>query len=175
MSQFIELRRSVEDSLKGLQGSDHSNQSSPRSSPIRPRDADDSDDDSDATPSPGRSPQPAAVQSSPASESYGGLDADANPRTARDGRAHSVMSQDHGEDGDADEDENDDEDGNGAIYNEAAVDSKDFGDVMPDDISTIVHGNFDIILDPFSRISQLHLTPHVSCATLCLVPVLTGC
>ena len=37
------------------------------------------------------------------------------------------------------------------------------------------YGNFDIILDHFSRISQLRLTIHVSCATLYLVPVLTGC
>ena len=37
------------------------------------------------------------------------------------------------------------------------------------------YGDFDIILDHFSRISQLRLTPHVSCATLYLVPVLTGC
>ena len=40
------------------------------------------------------------------------------------------------------------------------------------------YGNFDIILDhfgPFWTISQLRLTPHVSCATLYLVPMLTGC
>ena len=32
------------------------------------------------------------------------------------------------------------------------------------------YGNFDIILDLFSRICQLHPTPHAPCATPYLVP-----
>ena len=36
------------------------------------------------------------------------------------------------------------------------------------------HGNFDIISDHASRISQLHPTPH-SCVALYLVPMLIGC
>jgi len=33
-----------------------------------------------------------------------------------------------------------------------------------------MHGNFDIILDHFRRISQLHPTPHALCAVFYLVP-----
>ena len=38
-----------------------------------------------------------------------------------------------------------------------------------------VYGNFDIISNRFSRISQLHSTPHALCAVVYLVPVLIGC
>ena len=37
------------------------------------------------------------------------------------------------------------------------------------------YGNFDIILDLFSRIGRLHPTAHAPCATLYLVPMLIGC
>ena len=37
-----------------------------------------------------------------------------------------------------------------------------------------VYGNLFIILDHFSRISQLQPTPHVPCATLYLVRMLIG-
>ena len=36
-------------------------------------------------------------------------------------------------------------------------------------------GNFDIILDHLSQISELRTTPHASCAVLCLVAMLAGC
>ena len=38
-----------------------------------------------------------------------------------------------------------------------------------------VYGNFDIISDQISRISQLHPTPHAPCTMLYVVPVLVGC
>ena len=37
------------------------------------------------------------------------------------------------------------------------------------------YGNFDIILDRFSRICYLHPTPYAPCATLYMVPTLIGC
>ena len=36
------------------------------------------------------------------------------------------------------------------------------------------YGNFDIILNHFSRVSQLCLTPHALCAVFYLVPMLIG-
>ena len=36
-------------------------------------------------------------------------------------------------------------------------------------------GNFDIILDRFSRIYQLHPIPHAPCAVLYFVSMLIGC
>ena len=38
-----------------------------------------------------------------------------------------------------------------------------------------VYGNFDIILDRFPRVSQLHPTPHAPCDMLYLVPMLIVC
>ena len=37
------------------------------------------------------------------------------------------------------------------------------------------YGNFDIILDQISRVSQLHPTPHAPCSMLYLVPMLVVC
>ena len=37
------------------------------------------------------------------------------------------------------------------------------------------YSNFDIILDRFSRVSQLHPTPHAPCDILYLVPMLVVC
>ena len=50
----------------------------------------------------------------------------------------------------------------------------DVPDLVLNDVF-VGYGNFDIILDRFSSISQLCLTPPVSCAMLYLVPMLTGC
>ena len=44
-----------------------------------------------------------------------------------------------------------------------------------DDFEEPMYGNFDIILDHFSRISQLQPTPHALWAVLYLVPRLTSC
>ena len=46
--------------------------------------------------------------------------------------------------------------------------------LLKSDLS-VWYGNFDIILDHFSRISQLHLTPHMPCAAPYLVPMLIAC
>ena len=40
---------------------------------------------------------------------------------------------------------------------------------------TVVYGNFDVILDHFSRVSQLPPAPHAASAMLYLVPVLIVC
>ena len=37
------------------------------------------------------------------------------------------------------------------------------------------YGNFDIVLDHFSRISPLCTIPHAPCAVLYFVPMLAGC
>ena len=37
------------------------------------------------------------------------------------------------------------------------------------------YGNFDIVLDRFARITQLHANPHAPCATLYVVPMLIAC
>ena len=38
----------------------------------------------------------------------------------------------------------------------------------------LAYGNFDIILDHFSRTSQLHSTQHAPCDMLYFVPILIG-
>ena len=43
-----------------------------------------------------------------------------------------------------------------------------------DDFEEPMYGNFDIILDHFSRTSQLHSTQHAPCAILYFVPILIG-
>ena len=42
-------------------------------------------------------------------------------------------------------------------------------------VSGAGYGNFDIILDHVSRVSQLHPNPHAPCAMLYIVPMLVVC
>ena len=39
----------------------------------------------------------------------------------------------------------------------------------------LLYGTVDIVLDRVSRTSQLHPTPHATCAVLYFVPMLIGC
>ena len=71
------------------------------------------------------------------SESHGGQSLHANPGTEGDGNP-TLMAQSSDEDED-DEDENDDEAGNGDQAMHNGADDKDFGNVVPDDVATVVH------------------------------------